>query len=260
MLITLTTDFGIRDPNAAALKGALLRLGIPGLQLVDVTHEIAPFDIVQAAYVLRNAWEAFPAETIHVLLINTRYEQDPNMIILKRAGQWFIAPDNGLLALLFEEPEGEVWSKSWDSVSEERFQLRTLLSQIVQHIHAGLPMDELAEKANGYTERLTLRPVISQHQIRCSVAYIDQYDNVVLNLTQPMFDRASKGRKFSLFFKNSDPLTEVSKHYSDVSIGEVLCRFNSASHLELAINLGSAASMLGLELDDTIQIDFQDPE
>jgi S-adenosyl-L-methionine hydrolase (adenosine-forming) len=101
-----------------------------------------------------------------------------------------------------------------------------------------------------------LQPVISQNQIRGSVIHIDNYDNVILNITRDLFQKISKNRPFQLYFKRHDPITQLSNYYNDVPIGETLCLFNS-DYLEIAINMGKAAELLGLKIEDTVQINFQ---
>ena len=86
--------------------------------------------------------------------------------------------------------------------------------------------------------------------------YIDQFDNVILNITRTLFDEVGRGRSFELFFKRHDPITVLSTDFHDVAVGGTLCRFNSAHLLEIAINMGKAASLLGLRVEDTVQIDF----
>ena len=106
-------------------------------------------------------------------------------------------------------------------------------------------------------QRITFQPVISPNRIRGAVIYIDQYENVISNISRELFERIGKNREFELYFKRHDPILKLSRNYFDVAVGETLCLINSAEYLELAINMGKASSMLGLKLEDTIQIDFK---
>lgn len=90
--------------------------------------------------------------------------------------------------------------------------------------------------------------------------HIDNYDNVITNISRELFDRIGYNRSFKLTFKGHDPILRICEHYYDVPIGEILCLFNSADHLEVAINMGNAAGLLGFDLEDTIQIEFLDAE
>ena len=102
--VTLTTDFGTQDFYVGALKGALLSR-CHSLQLVDVSHDISPFDIVQGAFVLRNVWPTFPAGSIHLLGVHCVYDAGYRFVAARHHGHYFLAPDNGLLSLLFDSIE-----------------------------------------------------------------------------------------------------------------------------------------------------------
>ena len=101
-LVTLTTDFGVQDYYVGALKGALLRRE-PALKLVDITHQIKPFDIVQGAFVVANTWHEFPEGTIHLIGVNCVYQPEYRFVAVRHEGHYFLAPDNGLLTILFQQ-------------------------------------------------------------------------------------------------------------------------------------------------------------
>jgi hypothetical protein len=113
----------------------------------------------------------------------------------------------------------------------------------------------LGNPARDILQRITFQPVIAPSQIRGAVIYVDNYDNVVSNITRDLFEKVGRGRPFQLFFKRHDPILRLSKHYNDVPIGETLCLFNS-DYLEVSINMGKAAELFGLKIEDTIQINF----
>ena len=120
---------------------------------------------------------------------------------------------------------------------------------------ANSSLELLGNPAKDILQRITFQPVIAPSQIRGAVIYIDNYDNVVSNVTRDLFEKVGRGRPFQLYFKRHDPILSLSKHYNDVPIGETLCLFNS-DYLEVAINMGKAAELFGLKIEDTIQIDF----
>ena len=89
------------------------------------------------------------------------------------------------------------------------------------------------------------------------MVYIDKFENVILNIQRELFERIGGGRPFELFFKRHSPIVELSVNHYDVTVGEMLCRFNSADLLEIAINMDKAASLLGMKVEDTVQVDFR---
>ena len=253
--MTLTTDFGLQDYYAALVKGALL-CAKPDLQIVDISHQVNNYDIVQAAFILRNTWKNFPAGTIHLIGVNDLSSPNQRFLGLSYAEHFFIAPDNGLFALLFDQIEGPVFSLPVPT--ESSFPIKDVFAQSVWHLTEGQDFDQFAVPITDMVQRITFQPVTSPNRIRGAVIYIDQYENAISNISRELFDRVGQNRAFELYFKRHDPVLKLSRHYYDVAVGETLCLINSADYLELAINMGNASSLLGLKLEDTIQIDFKD--
>ena len=255
MIVTLTTDLGERDYYAGMIKGALLQVN-PLLNIVDISHRIEPYNIVQASFVLGNAYANFPKGTIHMINVDNFYNEKKQFVALEKDGHYFIGPDNGLFSLIFNPmPEKQYAIACKNSGT---FPLGEIFAKALAHILSEKPFSKIGKKLDAPTQRITLQPVVNQSQIRGSVIHLDNYGNVILNIKRGLFEHVQNGRDFSLFFKRYDPIQKLSKHYGDVAIGDTLCLFNSADYLEIAINMGRAASMLGLNVDDTIQIDFHE--
>lgn len=250
-VVTLTTDFGLHDNYVALVKGALLRQS-PNLQIIDISHNVKPYDIVQGAFVLKNTYPSFPAGTIHVITVNNSAD-GMSLICLRYNDQIFIGPDNGIFSLIFPEMPDAF---RLDSDKESPFPIQQTLANTVQHLAAGQPLHEVGFPAGETVQRIALQPVLSHSQIRGSVIYIDQYENVVINIPKELFEKVRNGRKFALFFKRNDPITLLSRHYTDLPVGETLCLFNAAGFLEIAVSMGKASTLLGLKLDDMVQVDF----
>jgi len=254
-LITLTTDFGTRDFYAGALKGALLQRH-RALQLVDISHEIKPFDIVQGAFVLQNTWSEFPEGTIHLVGVHCVYGPEARFIAARYAGHYFLAPDNGLLSLLFEHlPENDL--RSLGRGAAEHFPVKNVFADAVTHLAQGHSFETLGATAGQLLQRISIQPVITKSRIRGTVVHLDNFDNVVVNISRSLFEKTQNGRNFSLFFKRNDPISNLSQNYADVPVGEPLCLFNSAGYLEIAINMGRAASLLGLKVEDIVELVFE---
>lgn len=254
-IITFTSDFGDSDYYAGALKGALLR-ACPDARLVDITHRIAPFDITQAAYVLRNTWPEFPEGTLHCIGVNCVYGQGFRFIAARRNGHFFLAPDNGLLTLLFGSLD-PLDVRLLPTDAEQYFAVKSVFAQAAEHLLQGRPFETLGEYAPPLLERISIQPVITPSRIRGTIIHIDNFDNAVVNIRRDLFEREAQNRAFSLYFKRNDPITRLSSNYCDVPVGEPLCLFNSAGYLEIAINMGRAATLLGLKLEDVVELEFE---
>ena len=252
-IVTLTTDFGSQDYYVPVLKGAILsRQSI--LNLVDISHQIKHHDILQAAFVIKNAWSAFPEGTIHVVSVNNYGGERGRFLAFKYGKHYFIGPDNGIFTLVFP-------NLSPQNIVEIPFiglnfaHVQEAIANAVGHLTLAMSLESLGKPAGDILQRITFQPVIAPSQIRGTVIHIDNYDNVISNVTRDLFEKVGRGRPFQLYFKRHDPIVRLSQHYNDVSLGETLCLFNS-DYLEVAINMGKAAEMFGLKIEDTIQIDF----
>lgn len=255
-IITLTTDFGTQDHYAGALKGALLRV-CPEAHLIDISHAIKPFDIVQAALVVRNACPEFPEGSVHIVAVNCVYDTHFRFLAARSEGHFFLAPDNGLLTLLFEQlPEADV--RVLTDSDPAHFPGKNAFSTAVAHLATGQPFEEIGPQAGPLTERIGLRPVITPTRIRGTVIHIDNFENALVNIGRETFELTAQGRPFSLFFKRNDPISRLSQRYCDVPVGEPLCLFNSAGLLEIAVNMGRAATLLGLKVEDVVELVFEE--
>lgn len=253
-IITLTTDFGLSDYYVGVIKGAMLCQN-PNLNIIDISHNVKTYDIVQASFITKNTYRAFPKGTVHIVSVNNFINTLKSFIVIRHKGHFFIGPDNGLFSLVFEDKPTEVYRLT-DTDESRYFPLKDIFANAVRHITSDQPFEEIGQKVFQIQERITLQPVVSKSQIRGSVIHIDNYENVIVNIPRVLFEQVAEGRKFELFFKRYDPITSICKHYSDVSVGETLCLFNSTGYLEISVNLGKAASLHNLKIDDTIQIDF----
>lgn len=243
----------MQDYYVPVIKGAILCQS-PGIQVVDITHQIKNYDIVQAAFVLKNAYRYYPAGTIHVVCVNQADTATQRYLALRYGGYYFIGPDNGIFSMVFEEHPEEIYSL--DQMQSGTFPHKTVIADAVAHIlsHDGLASIGIAESE--IIRRIAIQPVTGQDYIRGTIVHVDNYENVVVNINHFLFEKVRNNRPFGVFFKRHDPITAISRHYAEVPPGEILCLFNSADYLEIAINMGKASSMLGLKVDDNIQIEF----
>jgi len=254
-IVTLTTDYGLRDYHLAALKGALLVACGP-LHVVDVSHNISNYNIVQAAYLFRNAWPHFPEGSIHLLSVNDLDSPDKQFLALKHEGHFFVGPDNGLFSLIFDPlPEQRFFVSNF---AAEGYPLRRIFADAVHRIIQHTDPAEWGQPAAEIVRRLSFHPVTQADQIRGTVIYVDNYENAVINISEELFRQIGRERGFQLFFKRHDPIVRLSRHYHDVPVGEPLCRFGDSGLLEIAVNQGKASTLLGLQVDDTVQIHFLD--
>ena len=251
--VTIISDFGIKDHYAAQLKGAILTHHA-GLQIIDVSHQVDTHDIRQAAYFLKAIHKKFPVGTIHIVAVNNYYKHDYEIICFEYKKHFFIGPNNGVFSLAFDSVDEEHIYKIL--LDEDEKNLFNLIGHGVGLISKGLSITEVGPPLNHYDKKIEVQPVITDDEIRATIIHVDKYENIILNIHREYFEYVQKGRKFEIYFKYFDPATAIKKTYSAVPVGEVVCLFNSANYLEIAINMGKAASLLDLHKDETIQIKF----
>jgi hypothetical protein len=255
-IVTLTTDLGNDSFILAALKGALFSACPDIKQVIDISNSIRNYNIVEAAFVFSKAFSHFPPESIHVILINSFYGSNYELLLYKKADQFFIGPNNGMFPLIFEEGlDGEfIVLPKFNNTLE----MHVLLGKTIDSINKGLPIDQLGTPVKEIYQKIALKPVVSKNIIRGTIIHIDRFGNLISNITKQTFERIRANRDFAVYFRHKDPITKISSHYHKVAVGDELCTFNMSEHLEIAINMGNASEVLGINLDDSIQIDFFD--
>lgn len=268
-ILTLTTDFGRADFHLGRLKGHLLACR-PDLQLVDISHEIPNYDIVQAAFIFKKVWRHYPPATLHLLSVNDYYQPRGRFVALEAEGQFFVGPDNGIFSLIFGELPPAIhvieMARAQDLRKYKKKAATHLPTQDVpslsaiyawavgQLLEGGL--ESLGPVADKRLERIPFQPVIGKDYIRGSVVFIDKFDNALTNISRELFEQVGQGRGFRLQLRRNEPIDGLSFRYQDVPEGETLIKFNSDDELEIAINLGKAAGLMSIVVEDSVQVDF----
>lgn len=253
--ITLTTDWGIRDHYAGMFKGLLFN-NIPQCSIIDISHQVAPKNIQQAAYIFRNAYNTFPAGTIHFIGVNSYNRQKPELLVIKKEGYYFIGMNDGFFSLVFPEQPVDVIVLD-ETASLHSYNLQHITG-VMSLIAAGKNIYELGSRPAELAQKSTFNPVIEEEVIRGTVIYIDESGNVVTNIDRTLFNEQRRGRNFEIVTrKMQHTLNEISEQYTDVDPGNMVALFNSAGNLEIAINQDHASRLLGLKLNDNIRIEFK---
>lgn len=253
-IVTLTSDFGTRDFYAATLKGAILSHN-PEIQLVDIAHHIDPYNIAEAAFIIRNAYKSFPKGTLHLINVSDHDDPDCRYLLIQHDDHYFLGSDNGLFSLSFET-EPELAFEPFDLQNADN-DLNKQIAKVVGRVLNGEPLTDIGKPVYQIRQLRNIEPVVESALIRGTVIYVDRFENVITNICRDLFDEVRNDRRFIIYFKRTERISEVSTHFYDVPEGEKLCIFNEAGYLEIAINKGKASSLLGLKVGDNVQIDFE---
>lgn len=274
-IITLTTDFGLKDHFVGSLKGSIYR-ELPDAKIVDISHNIGPFNIQECAYILENSYKNFPEGTVHIIGVDSEPTPETKHIAVLMDGHYFICANNGIIGLLQSEAvPSKVVEITIRNPDLGAFPSMDVFVQAACHIARGGTLEVVGKPFNELHEVRDLAPSVTDNgnKIIGSVIYIDNYGNVVTNIHKNFFEAYRKGRSFEIQARTK-VLTKIHQKYSGIvnfnlekgqrkGPGELMAIYNSAEHIEIAIYKsnpkagGSASSLLGLDYLDAITINFK---
>lgn len=269
--ITLTTDFGTRDAYVAAMKGTMLNL-CPDVRFVDITHEISPQDVMEAAFVLREALPYFPADTVHLVVVDPGVGTDRRPVALGHGAHRFVGPDNGVFPLVLERAmpdEAVVLDReaAWRTpVPSRTFHGRDIFAPVAARVAAGAALSEVGSPIERLEPLRWARPIADDEGIQGWVVHIDRFGNCITNIsrdtlthyTDPSPDASNGAATLPSLkcFVGNTSFTEVQVTYGHVAPGEPLLLFGSSDFLEVAVNSGNAAELLDIRKGDAVNIIF----
>ncbi len=274
-IITLTTDFGEKDHFVGAVKGAIYT-ELDTIKIVDISHSISPFHITEAAYIIQNAYKNFPPGSIHIIGIDSELNAENKHIAVLLDGHYFICANNGIISMLASEinPDKIVEINVHDKI-ESNFPVLDVFVKVACHIARGGTLEVIGKSFTNIKQIIGIKPVVNleNNQIIGTVIYIDNYGNVICNITKAIFDKIGKGRSFSISARTSS-FSKIYNRYSDAinfdapkerreEDGKKLALWNSSGYLEVAIyksnpsTVGSASSLFGLKYRDSISVNFK---
>ena len=273
-IITLTTDYGNKDYSVSELKAKIYN-EITDVRIVDISHNISPFNLTEAAYIIKSAYRHFPKGSIHIIGIESDLTPENAHIAMKFDDNYFIGADNGIFSMII----GDFKADSIVEINIHKNYNNTITAndvfvKIATHISRDGKLEVIGKKIDSIKEIKDIKPVVSSdnNQIIGSVIYIDNYGNVVTNITQNIFDKIAKSRPFTIYARNVK-FDKIFNNYSDAidySIpkdkreedGKKIALFNNLGYLELSIyksnpsTVGSASTLFGLGYRDQISIHF----
>jgi len=255
-VITLTSDWGLRDHFLGVVKGRIISK-LPTAILIDISHEISPFNLKQASFILRNSYPHYPPGTVHIISLLTEFSENSTHLAVQYGGQYFIGADNGIFSLIFDKPPQSIIRLGAEKIGiGPEAPARDRFIEAAVHLAEGKPIGDLGEPVSSWKEQLHFHPVVSGDVIRGVVIYINHYENVVTNIMKDLFQQVGKGRRFTIEFRG-ESVQRLHTSYQDAPVGEIVALFGSTGHLEIAINQGNASSLLGLEINDPVRIEFK---
>lgn len=256
-LITLTTDFGLSDHFVGTMKGVILAIQ-PAAQLIDISHGVHPYDIAEGAFTIAQAYPYFPKKTIHVVVVDPGVGTARRPLLAEMAGQYFIAPDNGVLSMVIAREAGA----RVRHITAERYFLhplsrtfhgRDVFSPVAAHLAAGVTPAKFGKRIEDYICASFEKPAhTGKHTWAGTILKGDHFGNLATNFHIDQFP-SIRTRAFSL---NVGPrtITRLALRFSDCEPGELFVIVGSSGYLEVAASQGSAARVLGCGAGSPVEL------
>ncbi|MDN3668435.1 SAM-dependent chlorinase/fluorinase [Echinicola jeungdonensis] len=253
-LVTFISDFGDRDYYVPAVKARMLSIN-PQLNIIDITHNVEPYDIAHAAFVLRSVYKEFPKGTVHLVAINSTSNLTDGFIGIKLEEHIFVGPNNGVLSMLADYDPGIVVQFADIHLKNSTFPAKEILGPIAAKVASGAAIHDFGGPLQKIKKMLPRQIKATKKQIVGHVLRVDNYGNLITNIPKEVFDKLNPG-KFKIEFSR-ESLNKLQKSYDKVEPGDCFAFFNSLDYLEIGINHGHGAELLGLRYDSPVTINFE---
>ena len=254
-IVTLTTDFGTRDAYVGAMKGVICSI-FPGVRIVDITHEIRPQKVLEAAMLLEAAYPWFPAGTVHVVVVDPGVGSKRRPLAVESDGQIFVGPDNGVLSAPLAgrsvQPHEIVEAAYEMPTRSDTFHGRDVFSPAAGHLAAGLTVDFLGPAVADPVRLELPKPVVKNDQVEGEILRIDRFGNALSSIPRVILQDLGSG-PYEVFVGGKS-YGQLCRRYDEVPEGGTLALTGGDGRVEIAINGGAANETLGIEPGDVMII------
>jgi len=248
-IITLITDFGLKDNYIGVMKGVIYSIN-PDVQIIDITHFINPYDVREANYIVKSSFKYFPKETIHVVVVDPEVGSKREIILIKTRDYYFLAPNNGILGFAIDKFDEikiiEVTKKDYflNEISST-FHGRDIFAPVAAYLSLGKQIEEFGIKLNKIkTLPPKFNPRFDNDKIIADIIYIDHFGNLITNIEKEKFPFEDAKVMIEI---GDYQIKGISQTYSQIKSGELLALWDSSNHLEIAANLTNAQQLLKIE-------------
>jgi len=256
-ILTLTTDFGWADHYVGTIKGVILGI-CPQAQIVDISHGVTPFEIGEGAYLIAQAYRYFPKKTVHVVVVDPGVGTARRPILMEAAGQYFVAPDNGVLSMVLSREAGAKFrlfsnAKYFLPRVSTTFHGRDIFAPVAAHLAAGVPAARMGKRIEDYLKPGFDKPHRAGKRTWMGrILKIDRFGNVITNFHVDDFGDLAL-RNFSLAF-GPVAVTALARNYAERAPGELFAILGSSGYYEVSVSQGSAAKAIGCETGAAIEL------
>lgn len=257
-IITILSDWGLKDHYVAMTKGKIWSM-VPNVNIVDITHLIEPFNIGQAAFILRNCFRDFPDGTIHIIAVAAKASFQASHLVVKHQNQYFIGSNNGFFSFVFHQIPEEIWELN--TKEQEGILLypsRDIYAPTAAALTKGIPLEKLAHRIETIEHNKLFEAFERGNTIHGSVVHIDHYENVYTNITKRLFEKlAIPNKPFQIVLNGCQyTIQRLSNTFNDIPNGRLGVLFTSDEYFTIIINQGNAAGLFGLKKEDDVTLFF----
>lgn len=271
-IIALLTDFGpLGQHYIASMKGIILKIN-PNIKIIDLSHNISSYSIIEASYLIRTTYKYFPEYTVFIIVVDPGVGSSREILAIKtKSNFFFVGPNNGIFFNLFNKKE----IKECILVNNDNYFIkpvsttfhgRDIMAPVAAHIVNGVPLNNFGDQfdPDNFTDyQITLEVLEEKKLINCTIQYIDSFGNVTTNIPLENENikgtglRIKEGDTLKIRHNNQECEGIYSSHFAKVPKGSLLFLTGSSGYLEISINQGNAAEHIGFKVGDIITIVLQ---
>jgi len=251
----------MKDYYVGAMKAVMLGIS-PKVNLVDISHHIPPFDVMAGAWVIKNSAFLFPTQSVHLVVVDSGGgEEEATPIAIEMEDHYFVGPDNGLFSLLAETHDFEAYAltntKYWHrEPASKTFNGRDIFASVAAHLNNGVELTELGSKKENLKSYRWALPITHSDGLQGWILHIDRFGNLITNIPEESVDELSSHKKVKIYVGNTI-LRGLERTFSDVPESDPVAYIGSSGMLEVAVNNGNAAELLGISKGASISVIWQ---
>lgn len=268
-IIALLTDFGPRGSHyVASMKAVILKLN-PNVNIIDISHDVSSFSIIEASYLLKSTYKLFPELTVFIIVVDPGVGSSRNILALKtKENYYFIGPDNGIFFNLFNKEEIEDCivinnTNYFNKPVSPTFHGRDIMAPVGAHIINGVPLSNFGsvfDLKNLVEYPIKLEISEENRSINCTIQYLDSFGNLITNIPihNNIIDTTSlkikEGDNLKIIINNQEYEGKYSSYFGNAPLNSLLFLKGSSGYLEISVNQGSAAEYMDLKVGQIIKI------
>lgn len=256
-VISLLTDFGLKNNFVGVIKAVILRLN-PQAKIVDICHEIKAQDILEAAFLLKGSFRYFPSGTVHLVVVDPGVGSRRKKLLVKTKDYFFIGPDNGVLSLALKEdrPLNIIKitnEKYFLRPVSDTFHGRDVFAPVAAYVSKGEDIHKFGEPISSLKNLELPQPKVKRNELTGELIYIDRFGNLISNIDKDTLNNFIKNKKFKICIKDKI-IDKLSHNYSEAPKKKPIALIDSFDYLEIAISCDSASDYLQVDKGEKIKV------